>query len=71
MSIRSAASCSQPRQVSSVPRGARTGRAPTELIVSGIMVTGYCRRPAITRLPKRRAPTAVMATRMSSPRWVW
>ena len=28
MSIRRAASCCQPRQVSSVPRGARTGRAP-------------------------------------------
>src|SRR6478752_767211 len=28
MSIRSAASCSQPRQVSSGPRGARTGRGP-------------------------------------------
>ena len=28
MSIRSAASCGQPRQLSSVPRGARTGRGP-------------------------------------------
>ena len=28
MSIRSAASCSQPRQDSSAPRGARTGRGP-------------------------------------------
>src|SRR6516164_3613060 len=28
MSIRMAASCGQPRQLSVVPRGARTGRAP-------------------------------------------
>src|SRR5262249_7735601 len=28
MSIRMAASCGQPRQVSAVPRGARTGRGP-------------------------------------------
>src|SRR6478609_8924565 len=34
MSILRAASCSNPRQVRSVPRVARTGRAPTELIGS-------------------------------------
>src|SRR5690348_8961615 len=33
MSIRRTASCGQPRQLSSVPRGARTGRAPGSAVI--------------------------------------
>src|SRR6187431_2958986 len=44
MSIRSAASWAQPRQVSSVPRGARTGRAPSAVFVMAIVATAYPRR---------------------------
>ena len=37
MSIRMAASCGQPRQVSAVPRGARTGRGPEAAPPAGVV----------------------------------
>src|SRR5215471_16679401 len=40
MSIRMAASCGQPRQVSAVPRGARTGRGPEAAPPAGVAVIG-------------------------------
>ena len=58
MSIRSAASCAQPRQLSSVPRGARTGRAPTELIVSS-MAEAY--PPSSRRITGKRSSAIARA----------
>src|SRR6266516_268380 len=40
MSIRMAASCGQPRQVSAVPWGARTGRGPEVARPAGVAVIG-------------------------------
>ena len=58
MSIRRAASWPQPRQVSSVPRGARTGRAPgsgcrAAIVIAGILVGGRARPGAGRRVPSR------------------
>ena len=65
MSIRRAASCAQPRQESSGPRGARTGRGPD------MRAGAYSRRPATSRSPSCRSPMAVIETRMSSPSATW
>ena len=45
MSIRRAASCAQPRQVSSGPRGARTGRGPAVVMADRLLRQVRRRRP--------------------------
>ena len=67
MSIRRAASCSQPRQDSSLPRGARTGRAPGIEVAPVLvgMAEGYPARPAMISSPNRARPLAVTETMKS------
>ena len=48
-----------------------TGRAPAEDIVSVIVATDYSRRPAMTRSPSLRSPTAMIETSTSPGRWTW
>ena len=68
MSMRRAASWAQPRQVSSVPRGARTGRGPA------VVMGGRLLRQVVEdrRAPRSAGPAPWIEMRRSaSGRWTW